>query len=236
MNYWRGSRVTTNFSSITHPPVLDGSTGKVHFFGISLGAGSPQVVQTDTALGSVVTATVGNANSPQVHAGTFDNAYFTSTGGTGYLYVCGHDNASTNHPTLYRIHLASGVMSNTNDGSSLSLGTGTGACSPLSEIYNSGQSTGTDWLFVGIPGNCAFSGSSTVCVESFNITSGFPATAAATGSTSGGTSGIVVDNVSTSGHASSLYYSTLSTATCTSASGTSSSGGCAVQRTQSGLQ
>src|SRR5213594_1120293 len=132
MNYWRGSRVTTNFSSITDPAVLDGSTGKVHFFGISLGAGSPQVVQTDTALGSVVTATVGNANSPQVHAGT-------------------------NHPTLYRIHLASGVMSNTNDGNSLSLRTGTGACSPLTEIYNSGQSTGTDWLFVGIPSNCAFS-------------------------------------------------------------------------------
>src|SRR5437870_11704324 len=58
MNYWRGSRVTTNFSSITHPLVLDGSTGKVHFFGISTGAGSPQVVQTNTALGSVVTATV----------------------------------------------------------------------------------------------------------------------------------------------------------------------------------
>jgi hypothetical protein len=46
----------------------------------------------------------------------------------------------------------------------------------------------------------------------------------------------VVDNVSSSGHASSLYYSTLSPATCTTASGTSSSGGCAVQRTQSGLQ
>src|SRR5947209_79702 len=116
MNYWCGSRVTTNFSSITDPGVLDGSTGKVHFFGISLGAGSPQVVQTDTALGIVVTATVGNANSPQVHAGTLDKAYFTSTGGTGYLYVCGHDNAGTKHPTLYRIHLASGVMSNTNDG------------------------------------------------------------------------------------------------------------------------
>src|SRR5207249_10116840 len=100
-------------------------------------------------------------------------------------------------------------MSSTNDGNSLSLGTGTGAGSPLTEIYNSGQSTGTDWLFVGIPSNCAFSGASTGCVESFNITSGFPATAAAAGATSGGTSGIVVDNVSTSGHASSLYYSTL---------------------------
>ena len=78
MNYWCGSRVTTNLSSITDPAVLDGSTGKVHFFGISTGAGSPQVVQTDTALGSVVTATVGNANSPQVHAGTLRSITPTS--------------------------------------------------------------------------------------------------------------------------------------------------------------
>src|SRR5438128_10810178 len=78
MNYWCGSRVTTNFTSITDPAGLDGSTGKVHFFGISLGAGSPQVVQTDTALGSVVTATVGNANSPQVHAGTLRSITPTS--------------------------------------------------------------------------------------------------------------------------------------------------------------
>src|SRR5437773_12533854 len=127
-------------------------------------------------------------------------------------------------------------MSSTNDGNSLSHGTGTEGASPLTEIYNSGQSTGTHWLFAGIPSNCAFCGSSTGCVESFNITSGFPATAAATGSSSGGTSGMVLNNVSTSGHASSMYYSTLSTATCATASATSSAGGCAVQRTQSGLK
>src|SRR5206468_7165032 len=86
-----GSRVTTYFgtsTSITDPPILDGTKGKVHFFGISSGAGNPQVVQTDTTLGSVVTATVGTASSPQIHAGMFDNTYFDS--GTGYLYVCGH--------------------------------------------------------------------------------------------------------------------------------------------------
>jgi len=83
-------------------------------------------------------------------------------------------------------------MSSTNDGNSLSHGTGTEGASPLTEIYNSGQSTGTHWLFAGIPSNCAFCGSSTGCVESFNITSGFPATAAATGSSSGGTSGMVL--------------------------------------------
>src|SRR5207249_1234739 len=149
-------------------------------------------------------------------------------GGTGYLYVCGHD--GTNHPLLYRVSLTSGVMSSTNDGNSLSLGTGTGECSPLTEIYNSGQSK--DWLFVGIPQSCAFGGSATGCVESFNITSGFPSTAAATFASASGTSGIVVDNVSSEGHASSLYYSTLGVASCTGGS----SGGCAVQVTQSGLK
>src|SRR5207245_7624638 len=101
---------------------------------------------------------------------------------------------------------------------------------------HSGQST--DCTFVGTPQSCTFGGAATAsgCVESFNITSGFPATAAATGASAGGTSGIVVDNVSSEGHASSLYYSTLSTASCTTATGTSSSGGCAVQRTQSGLK
>ena len=210
----------------------------MHYFGISLGAGTPQVVQTTTTLGSAVTAPAGTAtgSTPQMHAGAFDNNYFSGPVQSGFLYVCGRGSASTS-PTLYRIGFnSSGVMSSTPDGgSTLALGsTVTAACSPLTEIYNSGQST--DWLFVGVPGTCAAGGSTTGCVESINISSSFPATVAAAGNSSGGTSGIVVDNVSSSGHASSLYYSTLSTATCTSASGTSSSGGCAVQRTQSGLK
>jgi hypothetical protein len=45
-----------------------------------------------------------------------------------------------------------------------------------------------------------------------------------------GTSGIVVDNVSASGHASSLYYSPLTASICT---GNASATGCAVQVTQS---
>jgi hypothetical protein len=248
MNYWNdtgnsasfGARVTTSFSKISDPPILDGTTGKAHFFGVSSTATNPRVVQTDTSLAGIVTATVGTSATTQIHAGAFDNTYYT-TDGTGHLYVCGHDTGGTNHPTLYRIVLTSGAMSSGTDGTvtPLALGTGTGECSPLSEIYNSGQNT--DWLFVGIPQSCAFGGSANGCVESFNITSSFPTAATSTASTgqtsgSGGTSGIVVDNVSSSGHASSLYYSTLSPATCTTASGTSSSGGCAVQRTQSGLQ
>jgi hypothetical protein len=88
-------------------------------------------------------------------------------------------------------------------------------------------------MFAGIPQNCNFGGSATGCVMSFDITSAFPTTALATFASAGGTSGIVVDNVSADGHASSLYYSPLSTAVCT---GNASATGCAVQVTQSGLK
>ena len=58
--------------------------------------------------------------------------------------------------------------------------------------------------------------------------------AAATGTSAGGTSAIIVDNVSASaGQASSLYYSTLSNATCGVGGSTA---GCAVHRTQSGVK
>jgi hypothetical protein len=83
-------------------------------------------------------------------------------------------------------------------------------------------------MFAGIPQNCNFGGSASGCVMSFDITSAFPTTAMGTGDTPGGSSGMVVDNVSTDGHASSLYYSTLSTATSTTPTGASGAGGCAV--------
>ncbi len=115
--------------------------------------------------------------------------------------------------------------------------TNTQECSPLAEIYNTGQST--DWLFLGVPANCAFGGSTTGCIMSFNITSGtFPSTVSATAPENGGTSGIVVDNVSTSVQASSAYFTTLSspgTGACTSEPVNDSST-CLVKRTQSGLQ
>jgi len=216
-----------SLSSMTDGPILDGSTGKLHFFGLS--GTIPRVVQTDTLLSTPVVAPIGGTGTAQIHAGTFDNTYYNSPGGTGTLYVCGHVSTTANTPTLYSIALTSGTMAVGTTGS-LGLGTGTGECSPLTEINNSGQNT--DWLFVGIPQSCAFGGSATGCVESFNITSSFPAAAAATFASNGGTSGIVVDNVSTAGHASSLYYSTLGFSTCTGGS----AGGCAVQVIQSGLK
>jgi hypothetical protein len=57
----------------------------------------------------------------------------------------------------------------------------------------------------------------------------------AIGAENGGTSGMIVDNVRSSGQASSLYFSTLGAAAC----GTSGGGhvsASAVKRTQAGLQ
>jgi hypothetical protein len=233
----------TNISglgAITDPPMVDSSTGHVFVFSGGSGAKSLVTQASTTNLGSEMQVTLGTDTTAgsQIHDGTFDNIYFTSTGGTGNLYVCGK---STNPaPVLYTIPIASGVMSSTAGSSTLSLSTTATAqqCSPLSEVYNPNVSTPTDWLFLGVPANCAFSGSATGCIMSFNITSSFPASASATAAENGGTSGIIVDNVSTSVQASSAYFTTLSspgTGACTSEP-VNDTTTCLVKRTQSGLQ
>ena len=128
-------------------------------------------------------------------------------------------------------------MNTASDGHSLALTTDTSAqaCSPITEFYNSAANN--DWLFVGLPANCAFGGASIGCVMSFNVAGTYPTTfptsAVATGAESSGTSGIVVDNASSDAQASSLYFSTLGTAPC-DAGGNATA--CAVKRTQTGLQ
>jgi hypothetical protein len=112
-------------------------------------------------------------------------------------------------------------------------------CSPVTEILNGS----TDWIFISVqaspnllpPIGCPALASG--CIMSFNVTAGTTPTATAkTAAASGGSSGIVVDNVSASAQASSLYFTYLSNsaigATCNGVSGV----GCAVKLTQSGLQ
>ncbi len=183
-----------------------------------------------TVFGSEVNVAVGTGTTNAIRTGMFDDDYFST--GTGVLYVCGNNNSNTS-TRLFGLAMTSGVLG-TSTGL-FNLGSSTGQCSPLTEIVNGA----TEWLFVGVPGTCAFGGSTTGCIMSFDITNPLTSTSTpvSTAVSAGGTSGIVVDNVSADGHASSLYYSTQGAATCTTETGGSSSaGGCAVQRTQSGLQ
>jgi hypothetical protein len=118
----------------------------------------------------------GNVNN--VHAGTFDNAYFSSVS-TGHMYWCGISDAG-NVPALFYVSFNSnGGISNTAGGLMTAVGfsalaNGTNECSPLTEVYNTYSST--DWLFLSVGGNaCGGATSSSTlggCMMSFNIGSG----------------------------------------------------------------
>jgi hypothetical protein len=196
------------------------------------GSGNAALVQADTELSpsSVVTVLVGRNGGQSLFSGAFDNRYFTNVS-TGFLYVCGKA-ATTERPTLYRIGFnSSGVLNSTTDGSSRTLANGNTECSPLTEIFNS--PTNKDWLFLGVGNNCAGSGGGSAgCIMSFDITGGFPSASAHATAETNGTSGIVVDNVSTAAQASSIYFSNLGNATCGDGIG---GGGCAIKLTQAGL-
>ncbi len=230
----------SGLGEITDPPIVDSSTGKVIVF--SGGNGTSAIVeQATTSLGSATSLNIGNSSpATPVHSGMFDNLYFTTGPSAGHLYVCGKQPANA-APALYSIAFdGSGVMTSI-AGGPLNLTTDTAAhqCAPLSEVYNPNEGGGVDWLFLGVPANCAFGAAATGCIMSFEITSGtMPAGAFATAAESGGTSGIVVDNVSTSGQASSAYFTTLSSpgAGACNNEPSADSTNCLVKRTQAGLQ
>jgi hypothetical protein len=126
------------------------------------------------------------------------------------------------------------------------------ACSPVTEFFNpnidvtSGQDlNGTDLIFLSVAdsgqtNDTIFCPSNTTgCMMSFDITN-INATNPVNGSTptsasasvAGGTSGIIVDNSSTSGGASQVYFTPLADQSCRTSRST---GGCAIQASQSTL-
>jgi hypothetical protein len=163
--------------------------------------------------------------------GAFDDAYYSS-GGTGNLYVCGTSGAFN---ALWQIPITSGVMGTPILGPTLT--TVDVACSPITEFLNGT----TDRMFLSVPGsavagapiNCV-AGSG--CIMSFDITNpltwGLSTSTAATATVTGGTSGIIIDNSSSAGGASQIYFTPRSDQTCATSGGT---GGCAIQASQSGL-
>jgi hypothetical protein len=133
---------------------------------------------------------------------------------------------------MYQIPITANVTGSANVGVALST-TGPGpVCSPTSEVFNGS----TDLIFAGI----SASGSSVTgctggsCVYNFDITSGTTPLSIGYGLTStGGSSGIVIDNTSSDTGASNIYFSTLGNQSCATSGG--SVGGCAIQASQSTL-
>lgn len=206
---------------IVDPPIVDGINGLVYAFSSSTAGRSAVVVQAKNNLSSALTATVGGSAAFNLHAGAFNDAYFSSSvSGNWLLYVAAYDSSGSN-PTLYGVTFnSSRAMTPGTPANALLLAISTGEYAPLTEILNGG----TDWLFAGVLAG-------TPNLDSFRINT-FPAVEANTAGEPGGTSGIIVDNVSTQNQASSIYFSTQAPEVC----GVGGNGRCAVKLTQAGFQ
>ena len=241
--------VSGNTGSISDPPIVDSTQGRVFTFtsnNTSATLGGANVVQADTALSaaSVTRLDVGIGKKFNLHDGAFDDAYFSNVA-TGHLYVCANSGANSgsssgatvnNQPTLKRISFNSDGTMAVVDAGTLLLATSTTTCSPVTEILNGT----TDWMFFsvqagGSPLACAAIG----CVMSVSVPTAspftFPAAVAAALPERGGSSAIVIDNVSSAGQASSIYFSILSNSNAVHPCGVTTGVGCAVKATQSGL-
>ncbi len=241
--------VSGNAGSITDAPIVDSTQGRVFSFTgnhTDVILGGANVVQADTALSaaSVTRLDVGTGRRFHLHDGAFDDTYFSSVA-TGHLYVCANSGANSgpssglvadNQPTLKRISFNSDGTMAVVDAGTLLLATTPTTCSPVTEILNGA----TDWMFFGVqasgsPAACAAFG----CVMSASVPTAspftFPAAVAAALPESGGSSAIVIDNVSAAGQASSIYFSILRNSTAAHRCGATTGVGCAVKATQSGL-
>jgi hypothetical protein len=230
-----GYSITSGAHFLVEPPIVDSALQKVYVFVGNDNAGSvhAHVLQTDMQLSSFAPEPVVGQGGMDMFAGTFDRNYFTNPA-TGFLYACGYAaSPAAASPVLYRIGFnAAGKMNATHDANSLALASSTvaGRCSPMTGFFNT--TANKDWIFFSVANGCTASGGGTAgCVMSLDITSGFPVLGTGRPE-AGGTSAIIVDNVSAQPQASSIYFTTQSTGTCGDGV---SGGGCAVKLTQSGL-
>lgn len=191
------------------------------------------LTQATTALSSQVNVNMGFASTAangttDLYNGAFDNAYFALGPASGHMYFCGNATGAAT-PTLYRVSFNSaGTMNSPRDPGSFLLGitgnAGTGVeCTPLTEVFNSGQTK--DYLFLLVKNTGFGSGTpncgSTTCLMSFSLPTAspftFPTSANSTTNanlTSSGISAIIMDNVSTTTTgASQIYFSNIGAGT-----------------------
>lgn len=167
----------------------------------------------------------------RLYDGTPDNVYYANNGTAGNLWTC--DNIGTTGAKLNCSSESSfsAPVSIAND-SIKPLTNAAGTCSPVTEILNGS----TDYIFLSLTaGGNEGTTCLGACVYSFTL-SGTTASYSAGLAATGGTSGMIIDNTSSTTGASQVYFSTLSNQFCAGSGGVGTgTGGCAVQASQSGL-
>jgi hypothetical protein len=220
--------------------ILDGTVGKIFAFTGNDGTNNASatvaqlnedltgLVRVHVGLGSVG-ATIANWN---LHTGAFDDAYFGNTPATGHLFLCGTDTTTT-QPFHYWIGFSAyPAMDSAPTASLFRVMVANVACSPYTELFNPninlrGVAGHHDLLVSGLMGT----GTNGLILAN-DISTGAIVNGQATSvNYPGGVSGIIVDNVSTAGQASSVYFSTQGVVNV----GTCVNSRCAVKLTQLSL-
>ena len=216
---------------IADAPVVDAVNGLLYVAtGSDANLPNASLTQVSTASFSPVQVTpIGDPGAAPIHDGTFNDAYFSSMTNTDwFFYVCGTNTGGSTSPVLYRVGFdGTRTLLSTVDSASVILSGNNGEqCSPLTELNN-----GVDRIFLGLL--------TTAQVEFFDVSTNSTPTLGGAGGVApvpeaGGTSGIIIDNVSTANQASSIYFSTLSASADCRVGGVNQR--CAVKLTQAGLQ
>jgi hypothetical protein len=205
------------FGGIVDPPIIDAVNGFVYVVSGSSGVTGPSVlVQAGTtSFISPVTATLGAGGQFNLHAPSFNNAYFS--GGTPLIYEWALDSGGS-LIDLYGIGIGAGhkMTAGTPANQFPIGGSAPVEFSPITEFLNGAN----DQLFVSGLKNVI----PNIIVMPINT---FPSTVTASSTQGTGTSGIIVDNDSSDGQTSSVYFGVLGPGTNTKS---------AVKLTQSGLK
>jgi hypothetical protein len=233
------------FGGIVDPPIVDGVNGFIYAVSGSANNGANGVlVQAKANFSSSVAVPIGNGNQCNIHAPALSNAYFTSPTATGSLIYIGGVTGTVGTCTAAGATGGTSVLYGATFGAGGTLTAGAPANSlasadpvgseyaPMGEFFNA--TTGNDALFVSLLRNTSHG---QLNLYSFYVTAGWSATIQEDATEGLGISGMVVDNDSASGQASSIYFNSLAqNATCTSPQTGTNTIGCAVKLTQAGLQ
>jgi hypothetical protein len=194
----------TKNPGILGTPIVDVTNGTT--FVVSANDGTSGVlVEADTAsLTQLAKARIGvaSANAAKtvvdLFQPAFSDSYFTNPS-TGLVRLCGTGDADTT-PFQYAFGFTGTTMLTTPSFKQQLLTSPDARCTGWTEFFNPNINGGTDFFFFGLTQDCTGNGLPAGCVVSRSSD-----TVLTKATLNGGPSGIVVDNFSTVGQASSIY-------------------------------
>lgn len=193
--------------------ILDASGGAETIFVVSgndgISGSAAVLAQFSMNLTNEVTVAIGEGGV-NLYSGAFNNGYWGSTPATsGDLFVCGTGPADTT-PYIYWVGFTNyPAMNSTTAGNVTRSGPAGAPCVPFTEFYNPNQNLGGvtgdhDELMGGVIAAGTSGLMITDDISTLPLLKGLNDVNEA-----GGVSGVIVDNVSTSAQAASMYFGTL---------------------------